>query len=203
MSEAPRSRRELWDERHATSDPIESHEPDATLVEVARELVPGRALDLATGDGRNAIWLARQGWTVTAVDFSQVGLERARAAAERAGVTVAWVRADLIEWLPPRRAFDLVDVVYLHLPPAERATAYAGAAEAVAPGGTLLVVGHDTANLTEGSGGPQDPAVLFTADELAATLTDLRIERADRVVRPLPDGRRAVDAVVRAVRPAG
>jgi SAM-dependent methyltransferase len=202
VSETPASRRERWDERHATHDPIESHEPDATLVEVARELAPGRALDLATGDGRNAIWLARQGWTVTAVDFSRVGLERARAAAERAGVTVTWVLADLLEWQPPRRAFDLVDLVYLHLPPAERAAAYARAAEAVAPGGTLLVVGHDLTNLTEGSGGPQDPAVLFTAAEIADTLTGLRIERSDRVVRPASDGRQAIDAVVRAVRAA-
>ncbi len=168
----------MWDERHAAREPIESHEPDPTLADVAGALAPGRALDLAAGDGRNAIWLAARGWDVTAVDFSAVALERAAASADAAGVAVRWVNADLLEWRPEPRSFDLVALMFLHLPPDERRTVYAAAVEAVAPGGRLLVVGHDRANLTQGAGGPQDPAVLFTAAELARDLADLEIERA-------------------------
>ena len=201
MSEG-RSRRELWDERHAARDPIESHAPDPTLVEAIASLVPGRALDLATGDGRNAIRLARDGWDVTAVDFSAVALERARRSATAAGVAVDWVCVDLLGWQPAGHAFELVTLVYLHLPADERRGIYAAAANAVAPGGRLLVVGHDRANLAEGSGGPQDPSVLFTADEIAADLAGFEIERAERVAHEEADGRRTIDAVLVARRPA-
>jgi SAM-dependent methyltransferase len=197
------SRRELWDERHAARDPIESHAPDPTLVEVIARLAPGRALDLATGDGRNAIRLAQDGWSVTAVDFSTVALERAGRSAAAAGVEVTWVPADLLAWRPPRRSFDLVAIVYLHLPVHERRGIYAAAADAVAPGGRLLVIGHDRSNLLEGSGGPQDPDVLFTADEVAADLAGFEVERAERVIHDAADGRRTIDCVVVARRPPG
>lgn len=170
MTEVPRTRQELWDERHAARDPIEDHAPDPTLVEVAAGLPPGTALDLGCGDGRNATWLAGSGWTVTGVDFSAVGLARAAAVAEARGLAVDWVQADLLVWEPPRDAFDLVALMFIHLPAAERQRVHAAAALAVAPGGRLLVVGHDRSNLADGVGGPQDPDVLFTASEVAAAL---------------------------------
>jgi SAM-dependent methyltransferase len=200
MEMNPSSRREMWDERHAGREPIESPEPDPSLARIAGEQTPGRALDLAAGDGRNAIWLAAHGWDVTAVDFSAVALERARASAATAGVTVDWVNADLLEWRPAPRSFDLVAIMFLHLPRDERRPVYAAAAEAVAPGGLLLVVGHDLANLTEGAGGPQDPEVLFTPPEIAADLAGFTVETAETVTRDLGDGRRAIDAVVLARR---
>jgi SAM-dependent methyltransferase len=195
------TRRQVWDERHAAREPIESHEPDPSLAAVAGGLVPGRAIDLAAGDGRNAIWLAARGWQVTAVDFSAVALDRARAAAEEAGASVAWVNADLLEWRPEARSFELVAVMFLHLPAHERRAVYAGAAEAVAPGGRLLVVGHDLSNLTAGTGGPQDPDVLFTPERIAGDLAGLVVERAEVVRRDVGEGRTALDAVVVAVRP--
>ncbi len=191
----------MWDERHAAREPIESHRPDPSLAAVAVGLVPGRAIDLAAGDGRNAIWLAAHGWQVTAVDFSAVALDRARSAAEAAGATVHWVNADLLEWRPDPGSFDLVALMFLHLPAHERVAVYAGAAEAVAPGGRLLVVGHDLSNLTDGTGGPQDPDVLFTPDGIASNLGDLAIERAEVVRRDVGEGRTALDAVVVAMRP--
>ena len=191
-----RTEREIWDERHAAHDPIESRDPDATLASAIEGLVPGRALDLATGDGRNAVLLARKGWRVTAVDFSAVAIDRARRSASVTGVAVDWIEADLLDWRPPSRAFDLVTLIYLHLPPDERRVVYAAAADSVAPGGRLIVVGHDLTNLTEGSGGPQDPTRLFTAREIAADLASFEIERAERVVRDEVGGRRTIDAVV-------
>ena len=197
------SRRAHWDERHAAREPIESPEPDPTLVDEIGSLRPGRALDLGSGDGRNAIWLASQGWQVTAVDFSQVALDRGRALATARGVRVEWRLADLLEWSPGVGRFDLVTLFFIHLPPDERRDVYARAAAAVAPGGTLLIVGHDRTNLADGVGGPQDPDVLFTSSEVAADLAGFRVDRADVVRRPAPDGRGPIDAIVRAVRVTG
>lgn len=194
-------RRAHWDERHAAREPIELLEIDPSLEEEVARLTPGRALDLGSGDGGNAVWLALRGWRVTGVDFSSVGLERARARARDQGVAVDWVLADLLEWRPPAASFDLVMLVFVHLAPENRRAVHRMAAEAVAPGGTLLVVGHDRSNLVEGAGGPQDPDVLFTAAEVASELPALTIERAETVRRPVGDERHRIDVVVRAVRP--
>jgi 2-polyprenyl-3-methyl-5-hydroxy-6-metoxy-1,4-benzoquinol methylase len=202
LTPAP-SRQALWDQRHAAQQPIESTEPDPTLVDEIGSLRPGRALDLGAGDGRNAIWLAERGWKVTAVDFSQVALERGRSRAEAGGVTVDWQLADLLEWSPEARAYDLVTLFFIHLPRTERRGVYARAADAVAPGGTLLIVAHDRANLADGVGGPQDPDVLVSPGEVAAELPGFRIDRAETMRRPTPDGRGPIDAIVRAVRVSG
>jgi SAM-dependent methyltransferase len=194
------SRQEMWDERHAARDPIESSEPDPTLVAEIGPLAPGRALDLGTGDGRNAVWLATRGWDVTAVDFSRVALDRGRALAERTGVGVDWVQADLLAWTPPPLGFDLVCLFFIHLPPAERRVAYQRAAAAVAPGGSILVVGHDRSNFGRGTSGPQDPTLLFTAGEVAADLAGFTIVREGIVRREVDAERVAIRAVMRAVR---
>ncbi len=200
--EEPKSRRELWDERHAAHETIESREADPTLVALATPLAPGRALDLAAGDGRNAIWLASRGWRVTAVDFSGVALERARAAADRAGVSVEWVQADLLEWRAEPRSADLVVLMFLHLPPEERRVVLAAAADAVAPGGRLLIVGHDRSNLGRGVPGPEDPALLYATDEVVADLAALVVNEARQVDHDLGDGRVSTDAVLLARRPS-
>ena len=197
------SRRALWDERHAAREPIESLEPDPTLVEESGSLRPGRALDLGAGDGRNAVWLANQGWDVTAVDFSRVALDRGRALAKDRGVRVEWKLADLLEWSPGTGRYDLVTLFFIHLPPDQRRDVYARAAAAVATGGTLLIVGHDRTNLADGVGGPQDPDVLFTPSEVAADLAGFRVDQAEVVRRRAPAGRGPIDAIVRAVRVAG
>lgn len=194
---------EGWNRRYATAELVWTGEPNRFLVEEVEGLAPGRALDLGAGEGRNAVWLARHGWRVTAVDFSEVGLDKARRLAERAGVNVELVCADATE--PIDGAFDLVVVLYLHLPVEDRRQAHRNAATAVAAGGTLLIVGHDATNLLEGYGGPQDPAVPFTATDVAADLdgTGLTIGRAGIVHRAVvTDGgeRRAIDVLVRARR---
>jgi SAM-dependent methyltransferase len=197
-------RRLGWDERHRAGD-FEGHGPNPALVAGAAGLHPGRALELASGSGTNAVWLARQGWQTTAVDWSPVGLANGKAKAEAAGVEVDWQEHDLFEWSPPARSFDLAVIVYLHLPPDERGLVYARAAAAVAPGGRLIVVGHDRLNATEGEGGPFDPSRLFTADEiareLAATDPDLVVERSEVVRRVPPPGRAPIDSLLVIRRP--
>jgi ubiquinone/menaquinone biosynthesis C-methylase UbiE len=179
-----------WDERYAASELVWSAEPNRFVAEVCADLSPGRALDLAAGEGRNAIWLAERGWTVTATDFSRVGLDKGRQIADRAGVAdrIAWVVADATATDWPAE-HDLVVVAYLQLVEEERRAAHERAFAALQPGGTLVVVAHDSTNITEGTGGPQDPAVLMTAEDVLADLAgqDLDVLRAARVARPVGD----------------
>jgi SAM-dependent methyltransferase len=193
-----------WDERYRTDELVWKAGPNRFLVEEIASLVPGRALDVACGEGRNALWLAERGWQVTAVDFSAVGLEKARRLTSGQALEIQFVEADVLGWGPPPGTFDLVIVMYLHLPVADRRKVHRRAAGALAPGGTILVVGHDPTNLSEGFGGPQDPAVLFGPDDVVADLDGLaEVERAERAHRPAggEGEHEAIDAVVRAVRP--
>jgi len=173
-----------WDARYAGAELVWGAGPNRFVVREFTGRPPGRALDLAAGEGRNALWLAEQGWQVLAVDFSAVAIERAHRLAAERGLEVSWVVADVLSAGLPDRAFDAVLVAYLHLPAPDRAAVLARAAAALAPGGTLLVVGHDRSNLTEGVGGPQDPALLYTPDEIADAVPGLDIRRAGTVLRP-------------------
>ena len=196
--------RERWNRRWAGEERVHaSTAPSRFLVAEVADLRPGTALDLACGAGRNAVWLVGQGWRVTAVDFSGVALRMARSLAAERAVDAEWIEADVVAWTPPARAYDLVCVFYLQLPASERPSALAHAAAAVRPGGTLLVVGHDLLNLTEGWGGPTQPDVLFTPDDVVAEIGDLRIEKALRVRRTVEEpgaSREAIDTLVRATR---
>lgn len=151
---------------------------------------PGRALDLATGDGRNAIWLAGHGWTVTAVDFSAEAIGQAGAHAAEAGVSVDWQVGDATVWEPAGESFDLITVIYLHLPePALRAV-LARAAGWLSPGGHLVALGHDRANLETGAPGPTDPDILYTPELLRssidpASLGACRVVRCETIRRDL------------------
>jgi SAM-dependent methyltransferase len=196
-----------WDARYAAADLVWSATPNAVVARETEGLTPGRALDLAAGEGRNAIWLASRGWRVTAVDFSAVATRRIRELADdrlaAAADRVTPVTADLMAWTPDPGSADLVILAYLQLVPKERRHAHRTAAAALAPGGTLLLVAHHSDNLRDGVGGPQDPAVLFTAADVEADLdgTGLVVERAERVDRVVPTGV-ALDVLVRAHRPA-
>jgi SAM-dependent methyltransferase len=195
--------RESWNQRYQGKDLVWSAAPNATLVDEVSGMNPGRALDLGCGEGRNAIWLAEQGWDVTGVDFSSVAINRARDIAERRRVSVEWEVADLNEYEPPRRWFDLVVDLYIHLIPSERRSLTRKAADAVAEGGTLLILGHDRSNLDEGYGGPQDPKLLHDPEEIADELTDLTVVRAGRIRREVETEEgsvEAIDSLVRATR---
>jgi SAM-dependent methyltransferase len=206
IGESGRVDRQQWDERYSGVGFEWSVHANQFVVAELSGLSPGRALDLAAGEGRNSVWLAERGWTVTAVDFSHVGLDKGRKLSAARGVEdgqVDWVVADLSDYEPARDAFDLVLIAYLQVNAALRARVLAGAAAALAPGGTLLVIGHDLTNLTEGVGGPQYPEVLCTPEAIIAELPGLRILRAERVRRSVErDGvtATAIDTLVRAER---
>jgi SAM-dependent methyltransferase len=187
--------REAWNRRwkarthHCADDPV------GVLAEEVAALAPGRALDLGCGAGRVSAWLAERGWKVTGVDFSDVAL----AIAKERSPGVDWVLADVVEYEPEPGAFDLVLVLFVHLAPAERRTVLSRAAAALAPGGTIVVLGHDLTNLGTGAPGPSRPEVLYTPEGVAAELPGLAIGRAERITRRVEteDGHaEAVDTLV-------
>lgn len=198
--------RESWDDRYRAADLVWGADPNRFVAHaLAGREAAGRALDLGCGEGRNAIWLAERGWSVVGVDFSRVALERARKLAGAAGVEVEWVLADVAEYEAEPEAFGLVVVSYLQLPQTARRAVLARAAAALAPGGELFMIGHALRNRTEGVGGPQDPAVLWDPDELAAELqaVGLQVERCEEVLRPVSvesEGREAIDVLAQARR---
>jgi SAM-dependent methyltransferase len=195
-----------WDARYAATDLVWGLDPNRFVAAELAGRQPGRALDIACGEGRNAIWLAARGWLAVGVDFSATAIERARQLAAEAGVTaltefvVGDVVSDLATGSMPEGTFDAVVVAYLHLIPEQRRRALHLAAGRLAPGGLLLVVGHDTSNLTEGVGGPQDADVLFTPEDVVTDLDDALagnwvVDKAERVHRPVGE-RLAIDALV-------
>ena len=195
-------RREHWDRKYAETELLWSAGPNRFLVAEAADLPPGRALDLACGEGRNGLWLAELGWQVTGVDFSEVAIAKARERAAGEQLDVELVCADLLEYAPEVDAFDLVLVFYLQIHALERRDVLGRAVSALRPGGTLLLVGHDLTNIADGVGGPQDPDLLCTPDDIVAELPGLEIEKAERVFRDVADADRpAIDALVRARHP--
>jgi SAM-dependent methyltransferase len=197
-----------WDERHAGTEFECTTRPNQCVTAELADLPPGRALDLAAGEGRNSVWLAERGWRVTAVDFSRVGLAKGRRLATARGVgdaPIEWILADLCDYEPDQGCFDLVLITYFHAGADLRAAVLARAAAALAPGGSLLVVGYDLTNLAAGVGGPQYPEVLYTPESITAEVSGLRVLRAGRVQRTVDrDGvsGTAVDTLVLAVRDA-
>lgn len=170
-----------WDRRYSEAELVWSAGPNQFVEQAFAGREPGTAVDLAAGEGRNAIWLARQGWQVTAVDFAQAGLAKGQQVA--GDVAVDWVHADVLEW--EGHGYDLALVTYLQLPEAQRTRAVRRAWDALRSGGELFWLAHDATNLLEGTGGPQDLTVLTTAEEILADLGDQKFEviRAERVER--------------------
>ncbi|MFE4544759.1 SAM-dependent methyltransferase [Arthrobacter sp. NPDC056727] len=216
-----------WDEMYRSRPRVWSGLPNPQLVAEAAGLEPGTALDLGCGEGADALWLAEQGWTVTAVDVSAVALERAaqHAADSAAGRRITWLQRDLDAWAPEEQ-FDLVSAQFLHSTEAPWQRPHRVAAEAVRPGGTLLIVGHHPDGLPpwrsigesshadghshsdEDSASHTGPGMLFTAEQAAAELgiappawrLDVAASRERNATGP--DGQSAVlaDAVLRATR---
>ncbi|WP_328664965.1 class I SAM-dependent methyltransferase [Streptomyces sp. NBC_00328] len=195
-----------WDERYRGGELVWKAEPNRFVEEELSDLEPtGRAVDIAAGEGRNAVWLAERGWDVDAVDFSAVALEKAERLAADRGVRLHAVRADLTAWAPDEAIYDLALFAYLHLPWTAMAQVLLRAATGVREGGTLLLVGHDATNPERGHGGPQDARVLYAVEQVADIWRPYAdILRAETVTRPVIDAagnnHAAVDGLVRAVR---
>jgi len=195
-----------WDERYAARDLVWSVEPNRFVAEIIGPLTPGHAIDLAAGEGRNAIWMVEQGWTVVAADYSTVAVDRMRSlAADRLGDDAGRLDAlvaDATQEAPGGpAAYDLALLCYLQLPAEQWRQALRAAVEAVRPGGRVVVIGHAGRNLTEGWGGPSERAVLYDPDEVleGAEGLPVAVERSGIRERPVDtdEGSRvALDTVV-------
>lgn len=174
-----------WDQRYGSEGYVFGIDPNRFVAEQLGDTPPGRALDLGSGQGRNAVWLALRGHDVTAVDLSPVATKQAAQLAEDAGVTVDFVAADLATWEPPAGAYDLVLLSYLQLPPPLRQRVHSIAIDALAGGGKLFLIAHHLDNIEHGIGGPQYPEANFTEELLAADFADLVIDRLEKVMRPV------------------
>jgi predicted O-methyltransferase YrrM len=194
---------QAWDERYRSKPEIWSGNPNAVLVAEAADLQPGTALDAGAGEGGDAFWLASQGWKVTAADISSVAIERAAKRASERGLAITWLHANLAE-APAPGTYDLVTAHFLHVPKSEQPSLFRNLAAAVAPGGTLLVVGHDLSDMAK-LPRPDLAEYGWTADEVAAALDGgWTVEAAEARPRQAagPDGEELTinDAVLRARR---
>lgn len=187
-----------WDEKYQATDRLWTATPNIFVADRLAHHHPGTGLDLACGEGRNAVWLAGRGWTMTGVDFSPVAIERARAVS----TDVRWDLADVTEW-EPCQEFDLVLVAYLQMVERDLEKVVRRAIDWLIEGGELFLVGHDRSNLENGHGGPQVPEVLWEVPVIRSWLDGLTVIEAQVVRRPVeaPDGLKlARDALVRAQR---
>jgi len=201
--------RAYWEDRYGAPGLAWSGAPNAVLVTEASALKPGRALDIGSGEGGDAIWLALRGWTVTGVDIAVNALDKARARAEAVDAAAAdrirWEQHDLTAWAPDERSFDLVTAHFMHLADPERSSLFRSLAAAVAPGGSLLIVGHDLSGVEE-QHAHMTPLMFGVDDVLAAiAVEELQVEVAESRERTAvaSDGSQTAmrDVVVRALRP--
>jgi trans-aconitate methyltransferase len=194
----------FWDDRYSTAaasgDAVWSIEPNAWIEQVTGTLPPGTAIDLAAGEGRNALWLASRGWSVTAVDFSAAGLTIGRQRASAAALDLDWVTADATSWVSPT-AVDLVVIAYLQLPAPDLTRAIANAILSLVAGGTLALIGHDSENLEHGVGGPKDAAMLYDLETVRSAAAGLDIAECRRYNRTTADGGVAIDTILLAHTP--
>ncbi len=167
----------IWDQNFAGPEFRYGIEPNAFLSEQAWRLsAPSRVLVPGDGEGRNGVWLARQGHQVLSVDMSSVGLNKAQRLAQSHGVSLQTQVADLADWQPEPRAFDALVLTYVHLPAGIRQSVHRRLMQGLRPGGWLIVEGFHTAQLQFESGGPKDVSMLFTLDMLKEDFQGMTVE---------------------------
>jgi SAM-dependent methyltransferase len=193
---------EMWDERFGQAEPVYGEQPNAYLRAQAHRLTPGcKILVPGDGYGRNGLWLARQGFQVTTVDLSPVGVEHARKSAQAAGLAMSIEGVDLATWTWPVGDFDAVASIFLHLPPDIRPQIHAQILAALKPGGLLIIEAFTPAQLRYSSGGPKQLELLYTAEILRKDFTETEVLELQEAEVDLDEGRmhRGCAAVVHGV----
>lgn len=203
---APDYDRSYWEERYSGAELTWSGRPNPVLVTEAEPLTPGRALDIGSGEGGDALWLAGQGWLVTGVDISQNALDKAQkriaALDEALADRITWEQHDLLEWAPEPGSADLVSAQFMHLPDPARSVLFRALAAAVAPGGTLLIVGHDISEEEAGRHSGHFRELMFTPEDVSAAIKGEGLDVQVAHVRSRSGAEPVMrDVVVRATRP--
>ncbi|MDP2316390.1 MAG: class I SAM-dependent methyltransferase [Pseudomonadota bacterium] len=178
-----------WDLRYGEPEPAYGYEPNEFLRAMAEKIPPGPVLCLAEGQGRNAVWLASQGWEVTAIDASSVGMESARRLARARGVLIETIVADLSTWEGPHGHWAGIVAIFGHFPAPVRERVHRAIPSWLRPGGVLLLEAYRPEQLQHGIGGPPDLRLLYTLEQLAADFAELEIERLEAVDREVREGR--------------
>ena len=179
-----------WDERYSASDYFYGKEPNDFLREQIKRLpAGGQVLCLAEGEGRNAVYLAREGFQVTAVDGSRVGLQKLEALAKDSGVSVKTVCADLADFAIEPQAWDAIIAIWCHLPSALRKKVHAASVQGLRKGGAFLLEAYRPEQLKYGTGGPKDPDFLMNLEVLRPELTGLSLEVQVEQDREIHEGK--------------
>ena len=168
---------ERWNGRLSAEGYVFGSAPNVFLASQAHRLKPGMTgLSVADGEGRNSVWLARQGLRVSAFDFSPVGVHKARTLAARAGVEVDYSVADIFEWDWDARRYDCIAAIFIQFAaPAERQRIFQGFVRALEPGGLLIMQGYTPKQLEYGTGGPRRAENMYTAKLLRESFAMLEI----------------------------
>ena len=193
----------MWNERFGRPEPVYGEVPNCYLREQAVRRLTSDMKVLVPGDGygRNGLWLARQGHTVTTVDISPVGVERSRKTAAATGISATILLADLTSWEWPLSEFDAVASIFLHLVSDERPRIHTHMLEALKPGGIIILEAFSPAQLAFTSGGPKQIDMLYTSEILRLDFKDAEVVELAESVVDLEEGRMhsGKGAVVRGV----
>lgn len=179
----------MWDERYADEDYVYGTEPNVFLKTQIAKLPQGKILSLCEGEGRNAVFLAKQGYDVTGVDSSSVGLEKAEKLAAREGVTISTELADMGDFHIEPNAWDGVVSIFCHIPPAMRGELHRQVVAGLKPGGVLILEAYTPEQLAHGTGGPKIASLTMTAESLKAELEGLEIESIQELERDVVEGK--------------
>lgn len=179
----------MWDARYSEDDYAYGKEPNRFLVSVVAMLEPGKTLCLAEGEGRNAVYLASLGFDVLAVDASSVGLEKAKRLAEERGVTIETKQVDLAEFDMGDETYENIVSMFCHVEPSLRRQVHASVVRALRPGGMFVLEAFRPEQLKHSSGGPKDPALLMSAEDVTRELAGLEMIRVGEVERRLDEGK--------------
>lgn len=194
--------REFWEQRYSEHGWAYGTEPNEFLRAQTRFIRKGaRVLVVGDGEGRNGVWLAQQGMAVLSVDYSHAGLKKARALAAAKGTRIETEHADLATWDWPKNRFDLIVSIYVHFTPGLRPRIHAAMLDALVPGGAILLEAFNPRQVDHRSGGPRDPAMLYSAADLRSDFSAGQIEQLDELETNLEEGKyhRGTAAVVRAI----
>jgi SAM-dependent methyltransferase len=178
----------MWDERYQGEEYVYGTSPNDFLRCQAAHLPKGRILCLAEGEGRNAVFLAEQGYDVTAVDQSPVGLAKARKLAEQRNVTIETIVADLAEFAVAPGAWDGIVSIFAHVPPPARHHVHRQVVAGLRPGGVFVIEAYRPEQLQYGTGGPPVPELMMTLDGLRAELSGLDFDYSAETVRDIQEG---------------